>query len=57
MKLQDKVQTIKGVGEKKSALLKNLKVETRRKEKKHKELINWRWIRTIFIVSFLIINF
>lgn len=28
MKLQDKVQTIKGVGEKKSALLKNLKVET-----------------------------
>ena len=39
---------------KKNTELQNLKVETRRKEKKHKELINWRWIRTILIVSFIL---
>lgn len=32
----------------------NLEVQTRRKEKKKKELINWKWIATIFIISFFL---
>jgi len=34
--------------------LRNLEVQTRRREKKKKELINWRWISTIFFISFFL---
>lgn len=34
--------------------LRNLEVQTRRREKKKKELINWRWISTIFTISFFL---
>lgn len=37
-----------------NAEFKNLEVQTRRREKKKKELINWRWIVTIFIISFFL---
>lgn len=39
---------------KKNADLENLKVQTRRKEKIKKELVDKRWILTIFIISFAI---
>lgn len=39
---------------KKNADLENLKVQTRRKEKIRKELVDKRWILTIFIISFAI---
>lgn len=32
--------------------IKNLEVQTRRKEKKNKEKINWKWVITIVIVAF-----
>lgn len=34
--------------------LRNLEVQTRRREKKKKELINWKWIGTIFTISFFL---
>jgi len=34
--------------------LRNLEIQTRRREKKKKELINWRWIATIFTLSFFL---
>ena len=34
--------------------LRNLKIQTRRQEKKNKALIDWHWIITIIIVSFLL---
>ena len=34
--------------------LRNLKIQTRRQEKKNKALIDWHWIITIVIVSFLL---
>ena len=34
--------------------LMNLEVQTRRKEKKKKELINWKWIITIITISFFL---
>lgn len=37
-----------------NAEIKNLEVQTRRREKKKKELINWRWITTIFVISFFL---
>ena len=37
-----------------NAELKNLEVQTRRREKKKKELINWHWIATIFVISFFL---
>ncbi len=32
----------------------NLEVQTRRKEKKKKSLVNWKWIITIFCLAFLL---
>ena len=34
--------------------LRNLEVQTRRKEKKKKEVIQWSWIVTIFLLSFFL---
>lgn len=34
--------------------LRNLKIQTRRQEKKNKALIDWHWIITILIISFLL---
>lgn len=34
--------------------LRSLEVQTRRKEKKKKELVNWKWIITIFTISFFL---
>ena len=34
--------------------LRNLKIQTRRQEKKNKAIIDWHWIITIVIVSFLL---
>ncbi len=34
--------------------LRNLEVQTRRKEKKKKNLVNWKWIGTIFLFAFLL---
>ena len=34
--------------------LRNLEVQTRRKEKKKKSLVDWKWIGTIFFVAFVL---